>query len=266
MIAGYLSFCQLSGSTKRVLSSPCGRDQQRVRWPPRLVRHVALVRDRGEVTSLVISTAGAKPLSVPAIATVLWVLSACGATGSGSTPTPSATRPPATAAVPTVTATPQGAVPPSTVLLTVNDFPPGAVDETAPGLIPPACSPSAPTNFVQSADFEVTDFAGANWTNLVFAFDAPTDAHAFATTFFTAAMQQCATGSGAALDTLGDYSFVYTQKGYSSGPGYATVEVVQVKYLVTMVLDGPNIGPYPPSSELRPLVQTSVAKLESATG
>jgi hypothetical protein len=214
----------------------------------------------GRTRRLVMPTARARRLSVPAIAVALWVLAACGSTGNGPTATPSAS-------VPTSTATPKVPVPPSTVLLTVNDFPPGAVDETAPGLIPPACSPAAPQNFVQSGVFQVTDVAGRNWTNFVFAFDTPSDAHAFATNFFTAAMQQCATGSSAAVDTLGDYSFSYTQKGYGSGFGDATVEVVQVKYLVTMVLDGPNLGgTNQPQSELRSLVQTSVTRLTSATG
>ena len=56
--------------------------------------------------------------------------------------------------------TAEGPMTASTVLLTVNDFPPGAVDETAPGRIPPACSPPAPLNFVQSGVFKVTDVAG----------------------------------------------------------------------------------------------------------
>ncbi len=151
-------------------------------------------------------------------------------------------------------------------LLTVNDFAPGSVDETAPGMIPPACSPASPAGFVQQASFQVTDVSGKNWLNFVFAFDTAADAHAFVTAFFTAAMQ-CGTGGGATVDTLGDYSFVYTQKGYGGGFGDATVEVVQVKYLITMLLDGPNLGgPNPPLSALRTLAQTSVARVTSATG
>lgn len=154
---------------------------------------------------------------------------------------------------------------PSTVLLTVGDFAPGSVDET--GTAPPAapgCAPTSPGGLLQSAVFRVTDTQGENWSNVVFAFDTATDANAFATAFF-AAGQRCATGSGAVADTLGDYSFRYTQKGYGSGFGDATVRVVQVKYLVTLVLDGPNIGPYPPASELSTHLQTSVSRLMSAT-
>jgi hypothetical protein len=67
-------------------------------------------------------------------------------------------------------------------------------------------------------------------------------------------------------DTVGDSSFTYTQKGYGGTFESAIVEIVQVSYLVTMVLDGPNLGTNPPASELAPLVQTSVSRLSAATG
>ena len=152
------------------------------------------------------------------------------------------------------------------MLLTVNDFAPGSADETRPGMTPPTCSPASPVGFEQQASFQVTDASGENWLNFVFGFDTAGDAHAFATAFFAAAMG-CSTGGGVTADTLGDFSFMYTQKGYGGGFGDATVEVVQVKYLITMVLDGPNLGgSNPPVSALRTLVQTSVARVMSATG
>ena len=143
------------------------------------------------------------------------------------------------------------------MLLSVDDFPSGSVDETTPSAsTPPSCAPASPQGFVDAAGTRVTDVKGFNWSNVVFSFDDAADAHAFAAAFFAAA-RQCATGSGASLATLGDYSFSYTQKGYAGGFGSATVEVVQVAYLVTMILDGPNIGANPPASELPPLVQES---------
>ncbi len=111
----------------------------------------------------------------------------------------------------------------------------------------------------------VTDLAGGNWSNFVYAFGTAAAANAFATASFAAA-KQCATGSNVTADTVGDSSFTYTQKGYGGSFAPALVEVVQVRYLVTMVLDGPNLGMNPPASELAPLVQTSVGRLSAATG
>jgi hypothetical protein len=111
----------------------------------------------------------------------------------------------------------------------------------------------------------VTDVAGANWSNFVYAFGTAAAANAFASAF-SAAAKQCATGSNVTADTVGDSSFTYTQKGYGGTFAPAIVEIVQVSYLVTMVLDGPNLGTNPPASELAPLVLISVSRLSAATG
>jgi len=148
-----------------------------------------------------------------------------------------------------------------------SDFGTGSVDETAsvPGAAMPGCAPSSPEGLLQSAHIRVTDGSGYNWTNVVTSFDTIAGAHAFATAFFSA-VQHCATGSGAGTDTVGNDSFRYVQHGPGGGFGNATVEVVQVVNLITIVIDGPNIGPYPPSSELGLLVRASVTKLTNATG
>ena len=165
-------------------------------------------------------------------------LSACGAstsptlTPSTATPTPVPTLTPVPSAVPAPTS---AIVAPAAVLLSVDDFPVGSVDETTPSAsTPPGCAPGSPAGFVDAAGTRVTDVKGFNWSNVVFSFDDAADAHAFATAFFAAA-RRCATGSSASSSALGDYSFSYTQKGYAGGFGPAMVEVVQVAYLVTMV-------------------------------
>jgi hypothetical protein len=176
-------------------------------------------------------------------------------------PTPAPTVTPTSVPAPT-----SAVVAPAAVLLPVGDFSSGAVVNTGPSTSnAPACAPGTPAGFVDSAGSLVTDGTGFNWSNVVVSFDDAADAHAFATAFFTSA-GNCGTGSGAISDTLGDYSFTYSQKGYAGGFGPATVEVVQVGYLVSMVLDGPNIGPYPPPSELRTLVQKAVSLLMGAVG
>jgi hypothetical protein len=193
-------------------------------------------------------------------------LCGCGATSAAATPAPSvATRTPTP--VPTVAPQPTSAnVAPAAVLLSVDDFPVGSVDETSPSAqTPPGCAPGSPAGFVAAAGSRVTDVKGFNWSNVVLSFDDAADAHAYATAFFEAA-RNCATGSGASPGALGDSSFTYTQRGYAGGFGPATVEVVQVGYLVTMVLDGPNLGNGPPASELPPLAEQSVSKLTSAAG
>ena len=196
-------------------------------------------------------------------------ITACG-DSSSTTPTPSVATPtpvPTATAVPTAMPQPTSAlVAPAAVLLSADDFPASAVEEASPSArTAPGCAPASPSGLVNSAGALVTDGKGFNWSNIVFSFDGAADAHAFATAYFAAA-HNCATGSDASSDTLGDFSFTYTQKGYAGGFGPATVAVVQVGYLVTIVLDGPNIGPYPPSSELPPLVQRSVSKLTAAIG
>ncbi len=213
-------------------------------------------------------TSGSRRWFASAIAVV--ALSACGASSVSPAPTASvATTTPASTVTPVPTAAPQptsAIVAPVAVLLPVSDFSLGAVVNTGPSTgTPPGCAPGSPAGFVDAAGSLVTDGKGFNWSNVVFSFDDAADAHAFATAYFAAA-GTCTTGSGASSDTLGDYSFTYTQKGYAGGFGAATVEVAQVRYLVTMVLDGPNIGPYPPASELPLLVQKSVSELMSALG
>jgi hypothetical protein len=197
-------------------------------------------------------------------------LSACGAPSTSATLTPSVgTLTPVTTPTPVPTPAPQptsAIVAPAAVLLSVDDFPSGSVDETTPGAqTPPGCAPGSPAGFVEAAGTRITDATGFNWSNVVFSFDNAADAHAFATAFFAAA-GNCATGSGARSDVLGDYSFNYTQKGFAGGFGSATVEVVQVAYLVTMVLDGPNLGPNAPASELATVERDSVSELTRAVG
>jgi hypothetical protein len=197
-------------------------------------------------------------------------LSACGAPSTTATLTPSAGTPtPVTTATAVPTPVPQptsAIVAPAAVLLSVDDFAAGSVDETTPSAqTPPGCAPGSPAGFVEAAGTRITDATGFNWSNVVFSFDKAADAHAFATAYFAAA-GNCATGSGARSDVLGDYSFNYTQKGYAGGFGSATVEVVQVAYLVTMVLDGPNLGPNAPASELATVERDSVSELTRAVG
>ena len=144
------------------------------------------------------------------------LLSACGAPSTGAPPTPTPTPTPVPTAIPAPTS---AVVAPAAVLLSVDDFPSGSVDETTPSAsTPPGCAPASPPGFVDAAGTRVTDVKGFNWSNVVSSFDDAPDANAFAAAFFAAA-RQCATGSGASLATLGDYSFSYTQKGYAGGFG-----------------------------------------------
>lgn len=181
-------------------------------------------------------------VAVGALGVALEAIVGCGGASTGATTSPS----------------PMPA--PSRFLLTVSDFGAGSVDETGSGSQPLACMPSATSGPERSAVIRVTDGTGFNWTNMVTSYDTASDAQAFATAFFNAA-KQCASGSGAATANLGNYSFTYTQGGYGSGFGDATVEVARVRSLLTVVVDGPNIGPNPPSAQLDQLAQTSVTKL-----
>jgi hypothetical protein len=110
----------------------------------------------------------------------------------------------------------------------------------------------------------VTDVAGANWSNYVYAFATAAAAKAFAAAYFDGA-KHCADGSNVTADTVGDSSFTYTQNEHGGGFAPAIVVVAQVSYLVTIVLDGPNLGTNPPASELTALVLVSVSRLTHAT-